>query len=59
MHLQRLKLLRPMVKEQMHFQEHTVFDLDLGVKVTRNVAQHLFHHVTYALAKFEVSMSNG
>ena len=27
-----------MVKE-MHLQENTLFDLDLGVKVTQNVAQ--------------------
>ena len=27
-----LKLLHPKVKEKMHFQENTLFDLDLGVK---------------------------
>ena len=32
MHLQSLKLLRPTVKEKMHLQENTVFDLDLEVK---------------------------
>ena len=32
----------------MHLQENTLFDLDLRVKVTRNVAQCPLHHVTYA-----------
>ena len=59
MRLQRLKLLRPTVKEQMHLQENTVFDLDLGIKVTQDVAQHPLHHVTYAFAKFDVATSNG
>ena len=35
------------------------FDLDLGVKVTRNVAQYPLHHVTYSPTKFEVATSNG
>ena len=30
MHLQSLKLLCPMVKEEMHLQENTLYDLDLG-----------------------------
>ena len=47
------------VKEQMHLQESTVFDLDLGVKVTGNVAQCPLHHVTYAATKFEVARSYG
>ena len=34
------------------------FDLDLGVKVTRNVAQFPLHHVTYSPTKFEVATSN-
>ena len=55
MHLQCLKLLRPMVKEQMHLQENTVFDLDLGIMVTQDVAQHPLHDVTYAFAKFDVA----
>ena len=42
----------------MHLQENTLFDLDLGVKVTQNVAQYPLHHVTYAPAKFEVATSN-
>ena len=28
------------------------FDLDIGVKVTGNVAQYPLHHVTYIPAKF-------
>ena len=35
------------------------FELDLGVKVTRNVVQYPLHHVTYSLSKFEVAMSKG
>ena len=35
-----------MVKKEMHLQEITLFDLDLGVKVTQNVAQYPLHHVT-------------
>ena len=59
MHLQRLKLLHPTVKELMHLQENTVFDLDLGVKVTQDVAQYPLHDVTCAPVKFEVATSNG
>ena len=58
MYLQTLKLLRPMVKE-MHYQENTLFDLDLGVKVTQNVAQCPLHHVPYAPTEFKVTMSKG
>ena len=36
-----------------------ISDLDLGVKVTQNIAQYPLHHVTYAPAEFEVAMSNG
>ena len=39
----------------MHLQENTFFDIDLGVKVTQNVAQYLLHHVTYAAPKFEAT----
>ena len=63
MHRQTLKLLLPKVyeeiNEEMHLQENTLFDLDLGVKVTRNVAQYPLHHVIYASTKFEVATSNG
>ena len=40
----------------MHY---LTFDLDLGVKVTLNVAQYPLHHVTYSPTKFEVATSNG
>ena len=43
----------------MDLQENTLYDLDLGVKVTQNVAQYHLHNVTYAPANFEVAMSNG
>ena len=56
MQLQSLKLLCPTVNE-MHLQENTLFDLDLGV--TLKGAQYPLHHVTYAPAKFEVAMFNG
>ena len=35
----------------------TLFDLDLQVKVTLNVAQCPLHHVTYAPTEFEVTTS--
>ena len=59
MHMQNLKLLLPKVYEEMHLQENTLFDLDLGVKVTGNVTQYPLHHVIYASTKFEVATSNG
>ena len=34
MHQLSLILLHPTVKEKMHLQENTLFDIDLGVKVT-------------------------
>ena len=57
MHLQSLKLLPPMVKQEMHLQENT-YDLDLAIKVTQNVAQYPPHQMTYTPAKIEVSMPN-
>ena len=44
----------------MHLQKthYLTYDLDLEVKVTRNVAKYPLHHVAYAPAKFEVPMSN-
>ena len=48
-----------MVKEKMPLQEKTLFDLDLGVKVTENVVQCPLHHVTYAPTELEVSTSKG
>ena len=38
---------------------YLIFDLDLGVKVTQNVAQYPQHHVTYSATKFEVVTSKG
>ena len=43
----------------MHLQESSIFDLDLGVKVTRNVDQYPLHHVTHLATKFTVATSNG
>ena len=43
----------------MDLQENKLYDLDLGVKVTQNVAKYHPHHVTYAPVNFEVAMSNG
>ena len=57
-HLWSLKLLCPMVKEEMHLQENTLYDLDLVVKVTQNFIQYSPNHMTYAPAKFEVATSN-
>ena len=59
MHLQNLKLLYQKLKEEEHLQENSIFDLDLGVKVTQNVAQCPQHHVTYSATKFEVATSKG
>ena len=56
MHLQSLKLLCPTVKVEMHLQENTLYDLDLGVNDTLDVAQYPPHHMTYAPAKFEVEL---
>ena len=39
--------------------QYLTFDLDLGVKVTQNVAQYPLHHVTYSATKFEVATSKG
>ena len=42
----------------MYLHVNMLFNLDLGVKVTQNVAQYPLHHVTYAPVKFEVDMWN-
>ena len=42
----------------MYFTRNTVFDLDLGIKATLNIAQYPLQHVTYAHSRFEVAMSN-
>ena len=59
MHQQSLILLHPTVKEEMHLQENTLFDLDLRVKVIQNIAQCPPDHVTYAPTEFEVTTSKG
>ena len=41
--------------DEMPLQVNTLFDLDIGVKVTQNVAQYLPHQVTYAPVKFVVA----
>ena len=43
----------------MHLHENILFDLDLGVKVTQDIAQYPLHYVTYSGTKFEVATSNG
>ena len=48
----KFDVAHPMVKEKMHLQENTLFDL-------LNVAQYPRHHVTYAPAKFETAPSQG
>ena len=60
-HLQGLMLLGLTVKEEMHLQEITLFELWPWprVKVTQNVAQYPLHHVTYLGTMFEVAASNG
>ena len=40
----------------MHLQQNNLFDV--GVKVTRNIAQYPLHHVIYASAKIEVATTN-
>ena len=35
----------------MHLHENTLFDLDLGVKVTQDVTQYPLYHVTYSDTK--------
>ena len=52
-HLQGLRLIHPIIKEELHFQEihYSTFDLDLWVKVTQSVAQYPIHHVAYSPAR--------
>ena len=59
--LQSLKLLcltfrRRCIYRKIHY---LIFDLDLGVKFKRNIAQYPLHHVTYPATKFEVATSKG
>ena len=53
-----LKGLHQTLKER-NLKENTFFDLDVDIKVTRNIAKHPLHHVTYAAAKFKASTPNG
>ena len=46
-----------MVKEEVHLQEKTLYDLHLVIKVSQNVVQYPPNHMTYAPAKFEVAAS--
>ena len=48
--------MRRCIYKKIHY---STFDLDLGVKVTRNVTQYPLHHVIYAHTKFQVATSNG
>ena len=48
--------MRRCIHKKVHY---LTFDLDLGVKVTRNVVQYPLHHVTYLGTKVEVAMSKG
>ena len=41
------------------FTRNTLFDLDIGVKVTQSVAQCPLHNVAYAPTDFEVTTSKG
>ena len=59
MNLQSVKLLHPMVWEEMHLQEKHYFTFDLDIKVTQNVAHYPQYHVTFASAVFEVAATNG
>ena len=43
----------------MQLHEIALFDLEIGVKVTQDVAKYPLHHVTYSDTKFEVSTSDG
>ena len=44
MQLQSLKLLYLTVLEETHLHLNTLFDLDLWIKVTQDVAQYSLHH---------------
>ena len=48
--------MRRCIYKKIHY---LTFDLDVGVKVTRNVTQYPLHHVIYPPTTFEVATSNG
>ena len=50
------KFMRRCIYKKINY---LTFDLNLGVKVTRNVTQYPLHHVIYAPTKFQVATSNG
>ena len=52
--MQSLKVLCRRVKEEMHLQENTLFELYHRVKVTENVVQYHLHYVTYAPVKLKL-----
>ena len=54
MHLQKLKLLCPIVEEKMHLQE--IFDLTL-IQGQGHIKHCHLHHVTYVPAKLEVALA--
>ena len=39
--------------------QYLTFDLDLGVKISRNVSQYPLRYVTYSATKFEAATSKG
>ena len=43
----------------MHLQENTVFDLDLSIKVTHDIANYPLSHMTYVHVKIKVATSKG
>ena len=47
------------LRRRFNYKKIQYLTFDLGVKVTRNVAQYPLHHVTYSPTKFEVATSNG
>ena len=53
-----LKRICTRVYENLHLQEDTLYDLDIGFNVTQTAAQYLPRHVTYENVKFVVAMSN-
>ena len=42
----------------MNLQENTLYDLDLGARVTQNVVKCLLNRMSNAPAKFEIATSN-
>ena len=48
--------MRRCIYKKIHY---LTFDLDLEVKVTRNVTQYPLHYAIYVSTKFEVATSNG